>query len=254
MAKSEEKSGELALADYPVLSAGSSAQMEAVTANLGEEGIQSFDLDRVSIPAGGGTQWLVPSLEGEESVKEIQGIIVAWRSPRVYWEVSVAEMDEPSPPDCSSPDGRYGTGRFGPGSVDNPVGACSSCPLNQWGSAGEGSKAKACKEQRHLYVIRPGGVLPMVVTLPPTSINPMRQYFLRLASESLPYYGVVTSLGLEAQSSGAYRWSTVKPRLVERLDAPAAEASKAYGEQLSANLPASSSIAPSGAIPDGASF
>jgi|AACY02.16.fsa_nt_gi hypothetical protein len=35
------------------------------------QGITSFDLDQVVVPAGGGTTWEVPTLEGDSASKEL---------------------------------------------------------------------------------------------------------------------------------------------------------------------------------------
>lgn len=231
------------LAQYPILG-GKNELLDTIADNLGGQGIAPLDLDRVGIPPGGATQWQIPTLEGEESVKELEGIIVAWQAPRVFWEMGLDESGGGQPPDCSSPDGEYGLGRFQPGSPEHPQGTCDSCPMNQWGSAGDGGRGKGCRELRALYMIRPGGILPIVVSAPPTSIVPIRKYMVRLAAEAIPYYGVVTALALEQQSQGAFRWSTVKPRMVARLTADETEQAQAYGKQLADQLPRSSATPP----------
>ena len=51
-------------------------------ANLGGDKINQFDLDKVTVPAGGGISWEVPGLMGPESTPEIEGVIVGWKPVR----------------------------------------------------------------------------------------------------------------------------------------------------------------------------
>jgi hypothetical protein len=54
---------------------------------------------------------------------------------------------------------------------------------------------------RLLFMIQEGDVLPFVVALPPTSVKPAHQYFVRLASRAVPYFGVMTEVTLEQTKS-----------------------------------------------------
>ena len=218
---------------YPVLAGASSGVADIIAENIGDGGINPSDLDRVKIPAGGGTSWEVPSLEGSESLKELEGIVIAWSGPRVYWAVSLDDRDDGDvgAPDCFSDDGKVGIGMFGAGSDGNPTGGCRECPMAEWGSKDPDpaitSGAPACREQRLLYLLRPDSLLPLTVVLPPTSIRPFRNYMMRLSGAAVPYYGVVTKMGLETQKSGALKWSTVLPTVGRRLSE---EEIKAVGE------------------------
>lgn len=241
-------------AEYPVLAGEQSGElMLALRENFGEDGPGVNDFDRIQIPGGGGTAWEVPTLEGTDSARQIQGIVVAWKSPRAFWSKD-ADEGPAQPPDCASDEGDFGNGAFGPGSAENPSGRCEECPMNEWGSQeiidmangkGEtGSRAKACKEMRQLFLIRPGTILPVVVTLPPTSIQPLRKYFLRLANEGTAYYGVVTELSLKQQQSGSMRWSTVELKMVRKLDAAELSAVKDYSDTIKASLSRPAPVAP----------
>jgi hypothetical protein len=194
-------------------------------------GLTQFDLDRISIPAGGGLSWNVPSLDGEESVKALEGIIVHWKEPRAYWSSSFEDSGGGTPPDCTSDDSVTGTGMFGHDSEHNPTGECGTCPMSQYGSKDGGGQA--CKQMRVLFTVQPDSLLPQAIVLPPTSIKPMKKYFLRLASRSIPFYGVITRLELERATSGSgIKYSVVKPSLVETLDPEMAASVKEYGDSL----------------------
>ena len=68
---------------YALVASG--AQLpEVLSDNLGGDKLSTNDLDQVRIPAGGGIAWEVPSLEGTELMKELSGVIVYWKTTRVY--------------------------------------------------------------------------------------------------------------------------------------------------------------------------
>ena len=101
----KETAIEVADTGYLVLQKDSNI-VEIVEENLGSEGVSAYDLDRVKIPAGGATAFEVPTLEGEESIKEIEGIIIFWKTARAYWPEKF--NGENNPPQCSSADGEVG--------------------------------------------------------------------------------------------------------------------------------------------------
>ncbi len=198
---------------FALMRMDSSTLKQVIADNLGPQGFGPGDLDRVKIPAGGGRSWNVPSLEGDKEEREIQGIIIHWADRRVYWEKSFS--GEGAPPDCYSEDTVTGVG--------SPGGLCDKCPLSEFGTAksqnGEFGKGQACKQIRQIFVSREdGGLVPLLVTLPPTSLAPVRKYFLRLASSELPYWGVVTKLTLEkTKNSGGIEFSRVDAAMGRRL-------------------------------------
>jgi len=166
---------------------------EAMEANVGDGGLTAGDFDRIKVPAGGATAWTIQGLDGEEILKEVAGIVVAWRDTRAYWSVPMEQSEGNMPPDCYSLDARTGTGK--------PGGDCHKCPLAQFGSDA-GGPGQACKLVRQLFLIREENLLPEIVNLPPSSIKPARQYFLRLASKGVPCYSVITKIGLEKTRNG----------------------------------------------------
>jgi hypothetical protein len=158
---------------------------EAIEANVGDSGLSAGDFERIRVPAGGGTLWTIQTLDGEEQQKELIGIIISWRDTRAYWRVPMEESGGNVAPDCNSLDARIGEGK--------PGGDCHKCPLAQFVND-EGPK---CRLIRQLFLIREGNMLPEIVSLPPSSVKAARQYFMRLASKVVPYYGTVTKIGLE---------------------------------------------------------
>lgn len=196
----------------------------ALSTNIGSGGLSEFDLPRIKMPAGGGLQWVVPTLEGEAMEPAIEGVIVLARDTRAYYSQPISETGGNQPPDCWSADGVTGSGK--------PGGACLACPLARYGSA-PGGRGQACKQIKQLFVLRGSLLLPEVVTLPPTSLKPARHYLLKLTSQGVPYYAVVTRLSLErTKNSQGIAYSRAVLSFVRRLAPEEVERAREYHEML----------------------
>jgi len=193
LVKKEAVKKETALSPFVIFNTEIADIREAMNVNVGDAGLTAGDLERIKIPAGGGTAWTIQGLDGEEMVKELSGIIIAWRDTRAYWSVPMDESDGNMPPDCYSLDARTGNGK--------PGGNCHKCPNAEFGSDAKG-EGQACKLVRQLFLVREDNLLPEIVHLPPSSLKPARQYFLRLASKGAPCYSVITKIGLEKTKNG----------------------------------------------------
>lgn len=208
--------------DYPVLVPGSKAA-QLIAANTIGESIDVTDLDRIRVPAGGGLAWTVPTASGEDSVKNLEGVIVHVARRRAYWA-------DPEPkgtvPDCYSKDGVTGIG--------TPGGNCDSCPMNAFGTAvrpgGAAGRGKACKEMRLLFLLRPGENLPAVVVVPPGSLKGVKSYLLKLKA---PFWRLITRLTLtKAQSKDGIAYAQIKPEMVSDLGVEAAGPIKRFADQM----------------------
>jgi len=179
--------------EFAILKAGIAGLNQSLAENIGAEGLSPFELDRVRIPAGGTKAWVIPGVDQDEVVGSFTGVIIYHKLGRVYWEKGLDEGGGNTPPDCSSDDSITGIG--------TPGGSCNKCPFAEFGSSKKG-KGQACKQLKLLFVMRENGMLPICVSLPPTSLRKAKQYMLRLASRSLPYYAVLTKFDLEEASNG----------------------------------------------------
>lgn len=214
------------LESYAALQMNALELKEVLQENLGGEAISAFELDRVKVPSGGGTTWEVPTLEGVEDAKAIEGVVIYFKNQNAYWKEKYDGQN--NPPDCVSNDGTVGIG--------TPGGNCAVCPLNAFGSEGKG---KACKNMRTLFVLREGDVLPLVLTLPPTSLKDARKYFLRLASKGIPYYGVITEITLEKdKNESGITYSKARLALKGVLDAETVKKLKTFQDSLKPALDA----------------
>ena len=158
---------------------------EVIQNNLGNEKLTSNDLDNVKIPGAGSTTWEIPSIDGVEHTQEITGIIINWTTTRALFDGEYT--GEHKTPLCSSDDGIRGEGE--------PGGFCPQCPLSQFGSAEKGG-GQACKMNRHLFILRPNEILPIVITVAPGSLLNLKKFFIRLASKNTNYWAVTVKLTL----------------------------------------------------------
>lgn len=170
------------------------------------EGLQ-LTFDRVRIPLGGGLSFEIPSETGEpELVNELVGVIVDHHPINVYWEGAYT-IGQTDPPDCSSMDGKQGFNV-----KEGEVRDCKTCPYNQFGSA-ETGKGKACKNKRRIYLLQSGELLPIQLTLPPTSLKPFSDYiFKRLLTKGYKTCDVITKITLKrVQAYSQAHFSLVAP-------------------------------------------
>lgn len=154
----------------------------------------TISFDKISIPSGGGTMWELPGMDNPdepEYSKDIEGVIVDHYPVNAFFENEYT--GEIVPPTCSSMDGKLGIGC--------PGGACANCPLNKYGSADDG-KGKKCKNLRRIYILRSGEILPLLVTLPPTSIRNFSDYISkRIVTKGMKACDVVTRMTLTIEKS-----------------------------------------------------
>ncbi len=205
---------------YLALKRDASEVAEIIQENLGGEDFDRLDLDRVKMPSGGSTIWEVPSVDGEQALKELEGIIIAHRTTRVYWSRPMEETGGQSPPDCSSGNGAVGVGE--------PGGECAQCEYNRFGSAAKG-KGKACKEVKLLFVLTPGDLLPLVVGLTPGSLKSVKSYLFKLARAGLPFYTVTTRFSLEkAQNKEGIQFAKAQLTLGRRLEEDELDGVRSY--------------------------
>lgn len=161
--------------------------------NVGNEGISPFDLVRAQNPSGKILKWEIPSLLSEEteSMSSVEGVILYHKNIRAYYPNPYGEGDEQ--PQCSSRDAIVGEG--------DPGGSCLHCPLAKWGSGrdanGQPTKGQACMTRKHLFLLREGTRLPMMFSLPPTSLKSARMYFLELGDREIPYWHIISKLSLD---------------------------------------------------------
>lgn len=209
--------------EYQVMTFDKKELMEVIQENLQGVALSPSDLDVIKVPGGGATMWTVPTLDGEEDVKELTGVVVHWQNRRGYWSQSIEETGGGTPPDCSSEDGIHGIG--------TPGGECAKCPLAEFGSGKNGGQA--CKQNILLFLLTEGDVLPKVVKVPPTSISGIRKYFIRLAGKGIRYYGVQTTLTLvKEKNDSGINYAKIEPKVASVLTKEQMKFFKDYAESI----------------------
>ena len=204
------------------------AVMAAFAVNCATGSITEFDLPRIKVNPGTAL-WLIPGLEGDSTAQAIEGVIVHARDTRVYYQSKDAGN---VPPDCSSIDGITGNGK-------PPLGGeCPKCPMARWGS-GE-NDAQACKQVKQLFMLRGTSMLPEVVSLPPTSLKAIRQFFLKLATQGIQYYHSILRIELEkAQNQQGKAYGKAVMKFVRRLspeEIARAEEMRAFAQSFAARV------------------
>lgn len=158
------------------------------------DGLGALPFDRVKIPSGGGIAFELPGEDEDnpETTTEITGIILDHHPVNAYWQNKFAGNSES--PDCASYDGKEGIDR-----VTGDIRECVNCPYNQFGSDGKG---KACKNTHRLFILREGNPIPLILSLPPTSIKYMRDYIAkRIVLKKLRCWQVLTRITLKKEKS-----------------------------------------------------
>jgi hypothetical protein len=187
-------------ASYAVAQIEPAELQEILADNLGGEDINRFALPTVKVPSGGGRSWELQTTRGVESIVELEGVIVAHGTKRAFYPGKYEGGNQP--PSCASEDAKTGTG-YPHATADEPYPdeppttlECAECPNSQWGSAADG-RGQACGLRRVLALLRPSGVLPIVVDLGPTSTRAVRDFLLGLASEGISYKRAIVGITLE---------------------------------------------------------
>ena len=163
----------------------------------------NLSFDRIKVPTGGGLSFEVPGDDSDspDSVKEIKAVILYHHPVHAYFKEKYTGAS--NPPDCGSIDGHTG--------IDTETGEvkeCKDCPLNKFGSGENG--AKACKQKRNLYILRENEALPLIFSVPSTSLGDLSKYVMRLLSRGKKSNMVVTKFTLKkAQSTGGISYSQV---------------------------------------------
>ena len=176
--------------------------------------------DVVKSPSGGSTTFAIPGISGEETAKELTGIILDYSMPRSYWETP--DPVEGTPPSCYSTD-----------SVISHNGkACADCPFNDFGSRDGDSNAKACKESVMIFLLQPENIMPIIVRIPVTSKLRFQRYVTRLVGRMIPIFGVVTRITLEKTTNRTGQpYSLFNFEAVKELAPDEVQSAKLFAEQ-----------------------
>lgn len=166
---------------------------------------------RAKIPSGGGKSFdiLTGNEDTDTSLQKLVGVVIHSHKCNALFD----EDSQGSPPVCSSMDGVIGCDADGEH-------VCEDCPMSRFGTAKNGTGAgKACKNMIRLYMMVEGSPVPLVISLPPTSMPGWQNYRLGvLGPKRLKPHEVVTELSITTDTSrSGIKYSVVRPKLIGRL-------------------------------------
>lgn len=95
------------------------------------------------------------------------------------------------------------------------------CPMNEWGSTalmGKDGKGKACAELRRLCIWKPGWSIPVIISIPTSSIKAWDEYCSSLAIGDLKPRYVTTRMSLESRTAPGRNYSVVKFKFDSVID------------------------------------
>ncbi len=108
-----------------------------------------------------------------EVVKTMTGHILHKHYANQWWEIPFDQREEGSNPmpNCYSVDGIKPCG-----GDKTQSDFCSSCRKNKFNEAADGSVAKDCRNTIRLLFLQDGAVLPVMISLPPSSIGKKKSF------------------------------------------------------------------------------
>ena len=180
---------------------------------------------RVKIPSGGGRAFdiITGDEEFDTSVTSFRGVVANYHNCNALY---LNPEPNNEPPDCSSPDGIKGLDM-----LSGEIKDCENCPSNQWGSGNGTRRGKACKNMRRLYILVEGSDMPVVMTLPPTSIAGWEKYksaVLGVRRQTPKEVVTEFTLGTAVNDAGT-KYSVVSFKAVGVIDVEAQKTIKLLG-------------------------
>lgn len=186
MAEKEKK--ELATAATFEVQALDGDMIEAIKEEM--DGLGKFQFPRVRIPSGGAITFELPGEDEDnpEIAKSVTGIILYHHPANARWLGKFGDPD--SKVICSSIDGKTAKE-----ADTGAVRTCSDCPYNQFRDDVGG---KDCKNMHRLYLLMEGSPFPVILTLPPTSLKPFKNFVaMQCLGRGLRVHDVITKISLK---------------------------------------------------------
>ena len=222
--------------DFAIMKADRDAVRDMVEANLGGGEITEFDLPRAKMPSGEMPAFVFNSGGGKpEMLTEIVGVIVYHADRRAYWSQGLDEGGGGTPPDCWSPDAMKGIGMI----AEKYGGNCKTCPMAAFGSShkrdGTPGRGQACQQRKMIFILIKDRILPIVLSVPPSSLKRVRTYMTSLVSAGLPVHNVLTRLTLAAtKNADGTAFCNLDLEMAGQLEDAAAASMNSFRQMFSA--------------------
>lgn len=197
---------------------------------------QGYEPQTIMVKIAHGQEQFV--LAGMPAVRRLEGVILASKKCRIFYprmgnkEETDALLDMSSNrPFCVSVDSITGelvdidwdtapeVARLLKEKVSEGALDCRACPFSKWESVqflGQTGNRKACDEIRRLLYWKPGIAVPVILSVPPSSIRNWDNYCSALTvagavggGQAVHHNRFVTEVGLEHKGSGDRQWSVL---------------------------------------------
>ena len=242
MANEEKKKAEIVTQEgatgFPIVDVADAH--DAMLGAFDQLGISSFNLSKLSIPAGGMTAFEVDDpIKGQSVEQTVRAVIACVKAgQKAWWSTSVEDGGAGSPPDCKSEDGVTG---FGNNTLEPTTEAasfkCATCPWNQWESNRGGGMGKDCQDHSLMFFFMENRRLPTVLKVPATSLKALQRYAMALIDHGKRLEGVITEISLKkATSRGGIVYSELDLRMIEELPVAEGDHMKAVATSLKDRL------------------
>jgi hypothetical protein len=192
---------------YQIMKSDPAKVGELLLTNLGGDDMSEFDLERIKWPSGEIPAFARTGEDGNvDTEKEIVGVVIYHGNRRAFWKDKFGEGDKGAP-QCSSLDGKFGTGHI-PGDDETAAPlrrSCRTCPMGQFGSAkkddGSHGRGQACQARKMLFLAMPDSILPVGLSIPPTSLKQWKKYAMSCATKGHDIRGVMTKISLKIEQN-----------------------------------------------------
>jgi hypothetical protein len=173
-------------------------QLAQEAAEIGSS-VGSMSGNIIKIDQKSGTHFEVPGLGQADSPMDV--VILDFISQNTYY-AGKYNANKIVPPDCIAIGKTINQMKPSGNSPDKQAEECNGCPLNEWGSDGDG---KACKNTRLLAVMPPdnadGDI--MLLRVSPTGLKSFDQYVGGVSKKfGQPPIGVITEISIVASGQG----------------------------------------------------
>lgn len=147
----------------------------------------------------------------DTKVDSLEGIIIDSNRCNAFWAKSFEEAGAGNPPDCFSLDG------VKPNRENPCAKTCAECKNNRYGT--DGGRGKACKNMRRVHILIDKNILPFRLSLPPSSLRSVDDYFVQLTTKGRPYPTVITQISLtEAKNKDSIAYSRPEFEMLSEIN------------------------------------
>jgi len=157
----------------------------------------------------------------------IDVVIISSPVERLYY-TSRYDPTNPAPPACFALGPTMTSLKPNPLAPEKQCDTCQGCPKDQWGSATNGGKGKACSEKRRLLIMTADSITSVdsiamaevaALRTPVTSVKPFAVYLQKVANATKrPLSAVVTKISLTPDAKTQFKLNFDFVRTIDDMD------------------------------------